>query len=90
MTVCNDNLGFKFFTKKDVVANFDGGKISSDAGLLLFAEYDRQLGFSAALASHIEDRRDPRHTRHAILWCAPYWTEPIWPERKWKSCGIKS
>ncbi|MDZ7304778.1 MAG: transposase, partial [candidate division KSB1 bacterium] len=67
MTVCHDNLGFKFFTKKDIVANFNGGKISSDAGLLLFAEYDRQLGFSAALASHIEDTRDPRYTKHAVL-----------------------
>jgi len=42
---------------REVVVSFDGGDISSDAGLLLLAEADRQLGMTKRLAECLLDRR---------------------------------
>jgi len=67
MTGCNSTLGLDFFTAKNLVANFSGGNISSDSGLLLLAELDRKLGFCEALASQLEDTRDPRYITHSML-----------------------
>jgi len=44
---------------RDVAISFDGGEISSDAGLLLLAEADRQLGLTRRLAECLVDRRQP-------------------------------
>ena len=49
-----------------VSANFDGGAISSDGGLLLLREADRRLGLTRMLASCVEDRRDPSRISHAV------------------------
>ncbi len=49
-----------------MVTDFNGGNISSDAGLLLFAEVDRKLGFSEALTAQLEDRRDPSYIKHTL------------------------
>jgi hypothetical protein len=46
-------------SRKKVSANFDGGAISSDGGLLLLREADRHLGLTGMLASCVQDRRDP-------------------------------
>lgn len=47
-------------------ANFDGGAISSDGGLLLLREADRRLGLTRMLASCVQDRRDPSRISHAV------------------------
>ena len=44
---------------RDVAISFDGGEISSDAGLLLLAEADRRLGLTRRLAECLVDRRQP-------------------------------
>jgi hypothetical protein len=49
---------------KDVVAAFDAGQITSDAGALLMREADRDLGLLDALDEAIEDTRDQRYTTH--------------------------
>ena len=46
-----------------VSANFDGGAISSDGGLMLLLEADRRLGLTRRLASCVQDRRDPSRIR---------------------------
>ena len=51
---------------KPVFVSFDGGHLSSDAGVLLLAEVERRLGLSERLAACIEDRRDPERIRHGI------------------------
>lgn len=51
---------------KDVVARFDGGDVTSDAGLLLLRETDRQTGITDALISSIEDRRQPGKVAHSV------------------------
>ena len=52
--------------RKKVTAAFDGGRISSDGGVLLLAGADRQLGLSEALAAAIPDHRDPALITHAL------------------------
>ena len=48
---------------KKVSANFDGGAISSDGGLMLLLEADRRLGLTRRLASCVQDLLDAiRHT----------------------------
>jgi hypothetical protein len=52
---------------KPVVCRFDGGEVTSDAGLLLIAEADRKLGLSEKLAAHILDRRQPGKVAHTTI-----------------------
>src|SRR5512144_3049639 len=51
---------------KEVVARFDGGRLSSDGGLLLLREIERRLAVAERLAACIEDRRDPGSTLHTL------------------------
>src|SRR5271156_228194 len=52
--------------QKKVTAAFDGGRISSDGGVLLLAGADRQLGLIDTLAAIIPDRRDPDLITHTM------------------------
>src|SRR5512145_34982 len=45
---------------KAVALDFDGGLLSSDAGLVLRKDPDEQLGLTRALAAVLKDARDPR------------------------------
>ena len=49
---------------KAVRAAFDGGRLTSDAGVLPLADIERRLGIAERLASCIEDPRAPRRVRH--------------------------
>src|SRR5512133_2468268 len=51
---------------KEVVARFDGGRLSSDGGRLLLREIERRLAVAERLAACIEDRRDPGSTLHTL------------------------
>jgi hypothetical protein len=51
---------------KPVIAAFDGGRLTSDAGVLVLAEIERRLGIAERLARCIEDPRDPERIRHGI------------------------
>lgn len=44
---------------KKITAAFDGGRISSDGGVLLLAGVDKRLGLIDTLAALIPDYRDP-------------------------------
>lgn len=59
-------FGLPAVSRKKVSANFDGGAISSDGGLLLLREADRRLGLTRMLASCVQDRRDPSRISHAV------------------------
>jgi len=48
-----------------ITADFQGGRLTSDAGVLLLREVDRRIGLTDALAACIPDPRDPRMTVHA-------------------------
>jgi len=45
---------------KTVELDFDGGHLSSDAGLVLLKDIDDQLGLTRALAAVLADSRDAR------------------------------
>jgi hypothetical protein len=51
---------------KPVHVAADGGRLASDAGVLLLAEVERHLGIAERLAACIEDPRDPAAVRHSI------------------------
>jgi hypothetical protein len=51
---------------KPVHVAFDGGRLTSDGGVLMLAEIERRLGIAARLARCIEDPRSPERTRHTL------------------------
>jgi hypothetical protein len=44
---------------KAVVARFDGGRLSSEGGLLALREIERRLGLADRLAACLKDQRAP-------------------------------
>jgi hypothetical protein len=51
---------------KKVSAAFDGGRITSDGGVMLLAQADRRLGIAERLARVIPDGRDPDRVTHLL------------------------
>jgi hypothetical protein len=51
---------------KPVHIAFDGGRLTSDAGILLLAAIERRLKIADRLAACIEDPRDPERVRHGL------------------------
>src|SRR4051812_49673199 len=51
---------------KPVQVAFDGGRLTSDAGVLVLAEIERRLGLAERLARCIEDPRAPERVRHGL------------------------
>ena len=51
---------------KPVHVAFDGGRMTSDAGILLLAAVEQQLGIAERLANCIEDPRAPERVRHGL------------------------
>jgi hypothetical protein len=51
---------------KKIAAAFDGGRLSSDGGVLLLREAERRLGIADRLASFVPDRRDGARVTHTV------------------------
>ena len=67
MTECNrKSLSFSRLGRQEIIADFDGGRLSSDGGGLLLREVDRRLGLTASLADCIADPRDPAKITHDL------------------------
>src|SRR5687767_1936292 len=62
-TACSTSFGFKFQPR--ISLDFEGGALSSDAGLVVLRELDEHLGLTAGLEGLLEDHRDPRYVQHA-------------------------
>ncbi len=52
--------------RKKVSAGFDGGRITSDGGVMLLAQAERQLGIADQLARVIPDERDADRVVHLL------------------------
>jgi Transposase DDE domain group 1 len=52
--------------RRVIEANFDGGDISSDAGVLLLRRVDERIGLSRAAAAVLSDARDPTRITHSL------------------------
>ena len=53
-------------SRKKVTAAFDGGRLSSDAGVMLLALAERCRKVANTLAAHIADRRDQLRITHTV------------------------
>ena len=59
-------FGFPAIGRKKVVAAFDGGRLTSDGGVLLLGAAERCMGIAQRLAGLIADPRNPRLVRHSV------------------------
>jgi hypothetical protein len=57
---------FSELGSRQVVADFSGGTLSSDAGALLLRQVDINLGLTAELALCFNDQRDPAWVDHSV------------------------
>lgn len=68
MTNCTQGrLAFPPVKRRRVEADFAGGDITSDGGLLLLRQADRHLGLLEAVNATLPDPRDARYVRHDQL-----------------------
>lgn len=67
MTMCSGQLTFDFYQDRELVADFKGGQITSDAGLLPIRELEERVGWLGECAGLLSDPRDPAKTEHDIL-----------------------
>jgi hypothetical protein len=61
-----DKIDFGRFGRRVIEADFSGGDLSSDGGVLLLRQVDRRLGLSRMAAAAIPDPRDPERIRHGL------------------------
>ena len=60
------SVGFPSIKGKEVVARFDGGDLTSDAGMLLLARADRKVQLTRSIAESIDDRREQVKVDHKM------------------------
>ena len=59
-------FSFPAVSRKQVTAAFDGGRLTSDGGVMLLAMAERRLGIANRLARIFPDRRDPTRITHSF------------------------
>jgi hypothetical protein len=66
--VGNSQLPFPFpsICRRKVSAAFDGGRLTSDGGVLLLLAAEKRLGIGVRLASRVADPRDPSRVIHEL------------------------
>jgi Transposase DDE domain group 1 len=57
--------GLAAVENKELCARFDGGRLSSDGGVLLLRGIEKRLGLAARLVGCLSDARDPASTTHS-------------------------
>lgn len=68
MTECNQSsFGFEACGKREIVARFDGGTISSDGGAFLLRQTDKRLNLLPRLAECFLDGRNQGLVEHSVL-----------------------
>ena len=58
---------FPTFNRRKIDFSFDGGDVTTDAGLLLLQRVDQHLKLTERIACHLPDNRDPTRVRHSTL-----------------------
>lgn len=67
LTQCTQGFfDFQPLEGRQVIASFNGGKVTSDAGGLLLREVEARFGFVAQFARCFTDYRDPECTTHTL------------------------
>ena len=62
----NQPLLFQDLGSRKVIADFSGGTLSSDGGVLFLRQVDQQLGLSRRLAACFGDQRNPIFVEHSV------------------------
>lgn len=57
---------FPAVARKKITAAFDGGRMTSDGGVMLLAGFEKTLGIADRLAPLITDRRNPLLVTHSV------------------------
>ena len=60
-------LLFKGISSKKIEADFNGGEVSSDAGLLFLREVENRIGLISKMTDSLKDRRHPGYVKHQLL-----------------------
>ena len=63
---CIPQLSFSFYRHRPIRADFSGGQISSDAGLLPLRAFDHRYGLTRGLAQRVCDPREEERVRHSV------------------------
>jgi hypothetical protein len=63
----NDIVRLSEIHNTPVVLDFEGGSLTSDAGILLLREVEQQLGLVKDLTAVINDPRDARYVKHTLM-----------------------
>jgi len=65
-----ENFQYQFFLgkhqKKEIIANFEGGKITSDAGIIWLAELDQKLKITEQFAQCFQDYRHSSYVDYSV------------------------
>jgi hypothetical protein len=62
----SETFGFPAVGRKKITAAFDGGRMSSDGGVMLLGAAERRLGVARQLAALIPDPRNPLFITHSV------------------------
>jgi hypothetical protein len=60
-------LLFKGISNKKIEADFNGGEVSSDAGVLFLREVESRIGLISKMTDSLRDRRHPAYVKHQLL-----------------------
>lgn len=83
LTECSpDQLSFVRVKGKKVIANFKGGTLTSDGGLVLIAELDKKRQITARFASCFTDHRPARV-------CKPFANRFSSAKNLWINSGVR-
>jgi hypothetical protein len=59
-------FSFPTISRKKITGDFDGGRLTSDGGVMLLSMAERRLGVAQRLARVFPDRRDPARITHTL------------------------
>ena len=68
---------------KKVTAAFDGGRLTSNGGVMLLAMAERRLGLADNLARVFPDRRDPTRVVHMPVILTTIEEHDVWLRASW-------
>ena len=60
-------LLFKDISGKKIEADFNGGEVSSDGGILFLREVEREVGLIRRISEVLRDRRHPGYVKHQFI-----------------------
>jgi hypothetical protein len=60
-------LLFKGISNKKIEADFNGGEVSSDAGVLFLREVENRIGLVSRMTDSLRDRRHSGYVKHQLL-----------------------